>query len=489
MSTHISNIVYDPLTQRDIPVIGGPTPPHVTTTSGHIDGPHERAKGYVGVNDTTRRQPISTVIRPGLTDNNNNKQDGGPHGNGGPAPICQAGTLPHSDAPDRECKIGAHSHAGDRSTGDPLQYIANVKVVSTGDPPCNTSTQGWSTGDPPPTVGPLVQEPSLMHRDGPILQNHAGDLPDFMMSIMYPHAGDERSHRSQYDPIDHSPESHLDMQQAIDGARYDDQHRRADYSKWPYPTLALPAAAAKLYDVTRSAGGPNHVAPRIMIPTDLKVEEWDRHATGHPQDAWLLDAVRFGFPIQYLGPPRMNTPTGYNHSSANSHAAAVTAYINKETKMGALYGPFDQPPFIPWMCVSPLMTRQKPDSQERRVIVDLSYPDGGVNKCIAPHVFNGHTAVHQLPTIEHAVLAIAKACPGETHLAVIDLSRAYRQFPVPPTDWPLLGIYFNGKYFFDGRIPFGARMSSFAMQSVADFIQGHCAAKALQHSCIWMTFS
>ena len=116
------------------------------------------------------------------------------------------------------------------------------------------------------------------------------------------------------------------------------------------------------------------------------------------------------------------------------------------------------------------MTREKPDSQERRVIVDLSYPDGGINKYIKPRTFNDRPVSHQLPTVEHAVLAIAQVCPGDVHLAVIDLSRAYRQFPVPPTDWPLLGIYLDNQYYFDGSIPFGGRMSSFAMQSVAQFI-------------------
>ena len=51
-------------------------------------------------------------------------------------------------------------------------------------------------------------------------------------------------------------------------------------------------------------------------------------------------------------------------------------------------------------------------------------------------------------------------------LATLD----YLQFPVPPTDWPLLGMHFQGKYFWDGRIPFGARMASFVMQSIAQFI-------------------
>ena len=133
-------------------------------------------------------------------------------------------------------------------------------------------------------------------------------------------------------------------------------------------------------------------------------------------------------------------------------------------------GPFNSPPFTPWFATSPLMTREKSDSRERRVIVDLSFPQGGINKFIAPHMYNGQEAVHNLPTIDQAVATIASMCPGDVHLAVVDLSRAYRHFPVAPLDWPLLGIAHQGSLYFDKRIPFGARMSSYVMQSTASYI-------------------
>ena len=68
-------------------------------------------------------------------------------------------------------------------------------------------------------------------------------------------------------------------------------------------------------------------------------------------------------------------------------------------------------------------------------------------------------------------------CPGDVHLAVLDISRVYRQFHVSPNDWPLLGIRFYDAYFFYKRIPFGCRMSSFVMQSVAEFIDRALATR------------
>ena len=177
--------------------------------------------------------------------------------------------------------------------------------------------------------------------------------------------------------------------------------------------------------------------------------------------------VRHGFPIWYAGPPQYTPPLLCNHSSATNYRKVIQEYITKEKKHRAIYGPFSLPPFTPWMVCSPLMTREKPDSQERRVILDLSYPEGGINQHIQPHWFNGRLAVHNFPTIEHAVTGIACTPPGDVHLAAIDLSRTYRQLPVPLTDWPLLGIHFEGQYFYDRRLPIRTRLSSFAMQSVA----------------------
>ena len=215
---------------------------------------------------------------------------------------------------------------------------------------------------------------------------------------------------------------------------------------------------------------------RPVIHTQLNIAQWEARATGHEQDELILDAIKHGFPVQYSGPPCYDPPLIYNHSSATAHAQTIRDYIRKETDEGALHGPFTAPPFTPWMVFSPMMTRQKPDSRERRVIVDLSYPRGGINQYIAPHLFNGKPATHNLPSVESAVQEINRLCPGDIAMAVIDLSRAYRQFPVPPTDWPLLGVQFEGQYFYDGRLPFGARLSAFAMQSVAQFIVRALAA-------------
>ena len=128
------------------------------------------------------------------------------------------------------------------------------------------------------------------------------------------------------------------------------------------------------------------------------------------------------------------------------------------------------PPFTPWYRASPLMTRPKSEEGKRRVIVDLSFPDGGVNDYIHPHIYNGKEALHNLPTVQELLQVTREVGVQDAHLAVIDISRAYRHFPVCPLDWPLLVLSHKGKYYFDRATPFGARLSSFVMQSVAKFV-------------------
>ena len=247
-------------------------------------------------------------------------------------------------------------------------------------------------------------------------------------------------------------------------------YSQPDYAKWPYPAKELKGDIARIYDQVRATNAHNHEKARITLETSLKLEVWGREATGHADNNMVLQGLRFGFPIQYRGPPKYADNNTTNHQTAVSHPRDVMMYINKEKQYGALAGPFDQPPFTPWFVTSPLMTREKADSNERRVIVDLSFPDGGINQHIQSHMFNGLEATHNLPTVDVAVGTIANMCPGEIQMAVLDLSRAYCHFPVSPLDWPLLGICHDQSMYFDMRIPFGSRMSSYIMQSIAQYI-------------------
>ena len=244
----------------------------------------------------------------------------------------------------------------------------------------------------------------------------------------------------------------------------------------PFVSHLAPESTVKIYEATINAKNINSKGARRVIPSGLNIDHWATLSTGHSDDQTVLDGVRYGFPLQYKGGPIYREgPPVPNHHSARYHGDAIDKYIATEIRHGTLVGPFKEPPFTPWAHVSPLMTRPKSDSADRRIIVDLSYPDGGVNRYINKHQVGDEFVSHMLPTVHQALDVVRDKGIENTLLASVDISRAYRNFRTCPTDWPLLNIYHNGEYFIDTAMPFGSRLSSYYMTKIAEFI-----ARALQ---------
>ena len=239
----------------------------------------------------------------------------------------------------------------------------------------------------------------------------------------------------------------------------------------PYTSYRAPDHLAKLYDAVVSEKTHNVQGARQRVPSDLDIEAWKLCSTQHSMDAFVVDGIEFGFPLQYMGGPIYTDPlTHRNHHSAIYHPESITKYIKKECDLNALIGPFNDPPFIPWCTISPLMTRPKHGTHERRVIVDLSFPDGGVNEGISQTLLDGTEVSHHLPSVQEAVSLVREHGMEAVYLATIDISRAYRNFRTCPADWPLLVIKHNHEYFIDSALPFGSKYSSYFMQNIAEFI-------------------
>ena len=193
--------------------------------------------------------------------------------------------------------------------------------------------------------------------------------------------------------------------------------------------------------------------------------------TSQDGGARRLTTLQYGFGLQYQGPPLMHAQEKPpNHTSAREYPAHVEEYLTKEAQEGALIGPLDFTPFTPWCVYSPMMTRPKYHGRKRRIIVDLSFPEGGVNQHISKNVVDGVHVIHTLPTTQDAVKLIHQCASSHTHMAAIDVSSAYRNFRVCPADWPLLCIHYKTHTFMETALPFGARSSSYSMQQVACFV-------------------
>ena len=89
-----------------------------------------------------------------------------------------------------------------------------------------------------------------------------------------------------------------------------------------------------------------------------------------------------------------------NYTSALAFPQDIEAYLKEEIRHNAIFGPYKDPPFTD-LHTSPFMTRPKPGAAHRRVIIDLSFPQGqAVNLNISKSQYLGTDFVLTLPSID-----------------------------------------------------------------------------------------
>ena len=160
--------------------------------------------------------------------------------------------------------------------------------------------------------------------------------------------------------------------------------------------------------------------------------------------------------------------TYVNHSSALKFPDHVQNYIETEMKYGAIIGPFEN---FPFQChVSPFLTRDKPNSSNRRVILDLSFPPGkSVNDGVYKDVYLDTYLELNYPSVDTVVNCL-KALDTEALLYKIDISRAFSHIRIDPGDLDLLGLK-HEHLFIDCTLPFRFRHGSIFFQRCTDAVR------------------
>ena len=211
---------------------------------------------------------------------------------------------------------------------------------------------------------------------------------------------------------------------------------------------------------------PNFMNVRIPLKTQLKVHCWKKYLHEY-WDQQLVDLIQFGFPLDFDRQVVLQS-TEVNHSSALKYPDHVSNYIQEELQYGAVLGPFKQ---FPFHChVSPFLTRDKPNSNNRRVILDLSFPPGNsVNAGVSKDKYLGSYFELKYPSVDHIVESLKQLGPTAL-LYKIDISRAFRHIRIDPGDLDLLGLR-HDDYFIDGTLPFGFRHGSAFFQRCTDAVR------------------
>lgn len=178
---------------------------------------------------------------------------------------------------------------------------------------------------------------------------------------------------------------------------------------------------------------------------------------------FLTEGFTFGFKIPYTG--QRTFRLSKNLSSIQGNEQILYQRIDQELRANRIGGPFTQPPFTN-IQVSPLGLVPKKSPGEFRLIHHLSYPEGNSINSNIPQEF----CTVQYQSIDTAIAIIKQLGKGAL-LAKTDIENAYKQVPIHPEDYELLGFMVDEKFYYDKTLPFGLSYSCNLFEKFSTAIQ------------------
>ena len=226
----------------------------------------------------------------------------------------------------------------------------------------------------------------------------------------------------------------------------------------------------EIFEHVHASGQPNFQCCRIPVcQASLNLAVWRERLKGY-KDVVVCDYLEYGFPLDFNRQRTISCTAGRNHKGARDYPQFINKYFEKERKASRVAGPFPRNPLSVDLAVSPINTVPKDSADERRVIVDLSWPLGSsVNDGISKDVYLGEEINLHYASVEQVCTMVNEIGPG----AVIykrDLRHAYRQIAVDPRDYRYLGYYWEKMYYFDTVLAMGQRNAAMACARTTDAI-------------------
>ena len=179
---------------------------------------------------------------------------------------------------------------------------------------------------------------------------------------------------------------------------------------------------------------------------------------------YLVDGFTNGFRIEHQN--QAHDIFGKNSDRIRELVEIARKKIRSEVEAGRIAGPFDEPPFQPFQ-ISPLNLREKKTPGKYRLLHNLAWPydDSAVNSNIPESAKRV-----KYSTVHDAIKSIMKF-PKGAFTAKTDISDAYRIIPLHPDEYPKLGIYFEGQYYFDKNLPQGCGSSAKIFETFVTALQ------------------
>ncbi len=240
-----------------------------------------------------------------------------------------------------------------------------------------------------------------------------------------------------------------------------------------------------LFEHVNASGLPNYKLCRIPVPnSSLNMSVWKEKLFEY-QDKVVCEYLEYGFPLDFDRSKKLYYDNERNHKGARAFPEFINNYFERECESLRILGPFKKNPFSVPLVTSPLNSVPKPGEQDRRVIVDLSWPIGNsVNDGISKDMYLDEPIDLRYTSVEEVCNMVLEMGRG----AVIykrDLRRAYRQVPVDPRDYCYLGYKWNDQWLVDTVLAMGQRNAAMACNRTTSAVMymhrknGHCGTNYL----------
>ena len=215
----------------------------------------------------------------------------------------------------------------------------------------------------------------------------------------------------------------------------------------------------------RQSGMINALGCKIKIPSPWNVQLFRELLVGY-HDQGVVDFMEFGWPIDVCEVEKQKVMP-VNQAGARNNLVKVKKYVEEELAHGTVIGPFKDNPLGGQARFSPLDAIPKRDSDEMRIIMNLSYPhdETSVNSRLDKHLFLGEEVSLVYPSVEDLVKIIKKkgrSCLLFKH----DLWKCYRQIVMDPGSIHFLEFIVDSCMFFDVVLSMGLRIACFICQRI-----------------------
>ena len=226
----------------------------------------------------------------------------------------------------------------------------------------------------------------------------------------------------------------------------------------------------QLFEHVHASGQPNYRSCRIRVCQEsLNLSLWRKKLEGY-KDQIVCDLLEFGFPLDFDRDKTVSSSIDKNHKGARDYPQFIDGYFKKECAANRIAGPFAANPLSVQLAVSPMNTVPKDSADQRRVIVDLSWPSGcSVNDGISKDIYLGEDINLHYASVEQVCTLVNEIGPGAL-IYKRDLRHAYRQIAVHPRDYCYLGYYWNSDYYFDTVLAMGQRNAAMACARTTDSV-------------------